>query len=116
MFIDSENNPPSTVVSCALRRCVGSRRLLSSPAPGAAAGGVQSQGQLHRGKKEEGKERRLWPYLKAAKQQFFNVVVAALAVVMAVKMVEGNVRPHYRPGSFLVPQSYCPDTTKISAY
>eukprot|EP00903_Cladosiphon_okamuranus_P017281 g15923.t1 len=72
----------------------GPRRLLSSPAPGATAGGVQSashvQGQLHRGKKEEGKERRLWPYLKAAKQQFFNVVVATLAIVMAVKMVEGK--------------------------
>lgn len=99
-----------SIVSCV---CIvlGSRRLLSSPAstgapaPGAAAGGGQkSQSQLHRGKKEEGEERRLWPYLKAAKQQFFNVVVATLSIVMAVKMVEGKVciRPHGSLGSFTV--------------
>lgn len=78
---------------------LGGRRFLSSSAPAGGAppptaaggGGVQSQSQLHRGKKAEGKERRLWPYIKAAKQQFFNVVLATLSIVMAAKMVEGKV-------------------------
>lgn len=98
-------------MSCGAHTCVGPGRLLSSPAstgasaPGAAAGGGETQGQLHRGKKKEGEERRLWPYLKAAKQQFFNVVVATLAIVMAVKMVEGKVRPRGSLDSF----SLCPN-------
>lgn len=83
---------------CAHGTVIGERRFLSSPASTGAAqrpaatGAIESQSQLHRGKKEEGKERRLWPYLKAAKQQFFNVVLATLSIVMAVKLVEGKVR------------------------
>lgn len=58
----------------------------------APAATVDVPGQLHRGKASGEKERRIWPYLKAAKQQFFNVVLATLSVVMAVKMLEGKVR------------------------
>lgn len=65
----------------------------SSPATTAAtAATVDVPSQLHRGKASGEKERRLWPYLKAAKQQFFNVVLATLSVVMAVKLLEGKVR------------------------
>lgn len=40
-----------------------------------------------------GKEKRpIWPYLKAAKQQFFNVVMASLAIVMALRMLDGKAR------------------------
>ncbi|CAM9950215.1 unnamed protein product [Ectocarpus fasciculatus] len=72
----------------------GARRLLSSPAPTGApsspTAAAKGQSQLHRGKKAEGEERRLWPYIKAARQQFFNVILATLSIVMAVKMVEGK--------------------------
>lgn len=74
---------------------LGARRLLSSPAPTGApspTAAAKGQSQLHRGKKADGEERRLWPYLKAARQQFFNVILATLSIVMAVKMVEGKVR------------------------
>ncbi|CAN0032523.1 unnamed protein product, partial [Laminaria digitata] len=59
-----------------------------APSPPTATVDVPSQ--LHRGKASGEKERRIWPYLKAAKQQFFNVVLATLSVVMAVKMLEGK--------------------------
>lgn len=63
-----------------------------APSPAAAGGAQQPPSQLHRGKKPEVEEKRLWPYIKAAKQQFFNVVLATLSIVMAVRMVEGKVR------------------------
>lgn len=68
--------------------------VCSSGATGATsppAATVDVPSQLHRGKASGEKERRIWPYLKAAKQQFFNVVLATLSVVMAVKMLEGKV-------------------------
>lgn len=78
---------------------------------------MQGQSQLHRGTKEEGKERRLWPYLKAAKQQFFNVVVATLTIVMAVKMMEGKVscrpgRPWLISCMYVPNPTACPDASK----
>lgn len=86
-----ERPPPFILVVSLARLLIGGRRLLSSPQTGAAAAGGNPQSQLHRGKKAEEEERRLWPYIKAAKQQFFNVVLSTLAIVMAVKMVEGKV-------------------------
>lgn len=79
---------------------------------------MQGQSQLHRGKKEEGKERRLWPYLKAAKQQFFNVVVATLTIVMAVKMVEGKVscRAAALARYLVLNPTASPDASKLSLW
>ncbi|CAM9907631.1 unnamed protein product [Ectocarpus sp. 12 AP-2014] len=84
---------PQTQQLAPAEGAAGARRLLSTPAPTGApspTAAAKGQSQLHRGKKAEGEERRLWPYLKAARQQFFNVILATLSIVMAVKMVEGK--------------------------
>lgn len=64
-----------------LSRAASSSRL--PPPPGATATSQSTLG---------GEKRAIWPYLKAAKQQFFNAILASLAIAMALRMLDGKAR------------------------